>query len=204
MVLLFGQEVGGGILMGLGLGWIAYKTLKSIDAYHIEVQITLALVMLITVIGGWLHLSGPIAVVLAGLLLSTGMLAAVDEARLDLFIELKLLADVGLLGLPNAGKSTLLNRMLGEKISITSRKPQTTRNRILGVVHRPTAQLVLIDTPGVHRPQQPLNVRIVDTALSALGDVDLILLIVDPLRPDREAENFLLSRVAEARASPTS
>jgi GTP-binding protein Era len=105
---------------------------------------------------------------------------------------------VALVGAPNAGKSTLLNRMLGEKISITSRKPQTTRNRILGVVHRPTSQLVLIDTPGVHRTQQPLNVRIVDTALSALGDVDLILLIVDPLRPDREAEKFLLGRLAEA------
>ncbi len=105
---------------------------------------------------------------------------------------------VALVGAPNAGKSTLLNRMLGEKISITSRKPQTTRNRILGVVHRPTSQLVLIDTPGVHRTQQPLNVRIVDTALSALGDVDLILLIVDPLRPDREAEDFLLRRLAEA------
>jgi len=105
---------------------------------------------------------------------------------------------VALVGAPNAGKSTLLNRMLGEKISITSRKPQTTRNRILGIVHRPTSQLVLIDTPGVHRTQQPLNVRIVDTALSALGDVDLILLIVDPLHPDREAENFLLSRLPEA------
>ena len=105
---------------------------------------------------------------------------------------------VALVGAPNAGKSTLLNRMLGEKISITSRKPQTTRNRILGIVHRPTAQLVFIDTPGVHQAQQPLNVRIVDTALSALGDVDLILLIADPLRPNLQAENFLLKRLAEA------
>lgn len=105
---------------------------------------------------------------------------------------------VALVGTPNAGKSTLLNRMLGEKISITSRKPQTTRNRILGIVHRPAAQFVFIDTPGVHRAQQPLNVRIVDTALSALGDVDLILLVADALRPDRQAENFLLNRLAEA------
>lgn len=104
---------------------------------------------------------------------------------------------VALVGAPNAGKSTLLNRVLGEKISITSRKPQTTRNRILGIVHRPAAQLVFIDTPGVHRAQQPLNVRIVDTALSALGDVDLILLVADPLRPDLQAENFLLGRLAE-------
>ncbi len=69
VALLFGQEVGGGIVLGLGLGWIAYQALKSIDEYKIEVQITLALVMLITVIAGVLHLSGPIAVVLAGLLL---------------------------------------------------------------------------------------------------------------------------------------
>ena len=104
---------------------------------------------------------------------------------------------VALVGAPNAGKSTLLNRMLGEKISITSRKPQTTRNRIMGIVHRPASQLVFIDTPGVHRAQQPLNVRIVDTALSALGDVDLILLVADPLHPDLPAENFLLGRLAE-------
>jgi len=106
---------------------------------------------------------------------------------------------VALVGPPNAGKSTLLNRMLGEKISITSRKPQTTRNRILGIVHRPSAQLVFIDTPGVHRAHQPLNVRIVDTALSALGDVDLVLLMADPLRPDRDAENFLLGRLADIK-----
>jgi CPA1 family monovalent cation:H+ antiporter len=69
VALLFGREVGGGIVLGLGLGWIAYQALKSIDEYKIEVQITLALVMLITVLAGVLHLSGPIAVVLAGLLL---------------------------------------------------------------------------------------------------------------------------------------
>jgi len=69
VALLFGREVGGGIALGLGLGWIAYQALKSIDEYKIEVQITLALVMLITVIAGVLHISGPIAVVLAGLLL---------------------------------------------------------------------------------------------------------------------------------------
>jgi GTP-binding protein Era len=103
---------------------------------------------------------------------------------------------VALVGAPNAGKSTLLNRMLGAKISITSRKPQTTRNRILGIVHRPAAQFVFIDTPGVHQATMPFNVRIVDTALAALSDVDLVLLIADPLRPDRPAEDFLLDRLA--------
>ena len=105
---------------------------------------------------------------------------------------------VALVGAPNAGKSTLLNRMLGEKISITSRKPQTTRNRILGIVHRPSSQLVFIDTPGVHRTKNPLNIRIVDTALSAVGDVDLVVLIADPLHADVQAEDFLLSRLAES------
>jgi GTP-binding protein Era len=106
---------------------------------------------------------------------------------------------VALMGAPNAGKSTLLNRLLGTKISITSRKPQTTRNRILGIVHRPSAQLVFIDTPGVHLAQKPLNVRIVDAALSALSDVDVVLLMADAQRPDRQAETFLLDRLSEAR-----
>lgn len=106
---------------------------------------------------------------------------------------------VALVGAPNAGKSTLLNRLLGTKISITSRKPQTTRNRILGVVHRPGSQLVFIDTPGVHPSRQPLNVRIVDTALSALGEVDVALLMADAQRPDPQAEDFLIARLSEAR-----
>jgi GTP-binding protein Era len=71
---------------------------------------------------------------------------------------------VSIIGAPNAGKSTLLNRMLGQKISITSKKPQTTRNRIIGVVHRPSTQLVFIDTPGVHLARDLLNVRIVEVA----------------------------------------
>ena len=105
---------------------------------------------------------------------------------------------VAILGAPNAGKSTLLNRMLGEKIAITSRKPQTTRNRILGVVHRPKAQLVFIDTPGVHRSTTPLNVRIVDTALSALADVDLVLILADADKPDPASETYLLQRLEGA------
>jgi GTP-binding protein Era len=106
---------------------------------------------------------------------------------------------VALLGAPNAGKSTLLNRLLGTKISITSRKPQTTRNRILGIVHRRRSQLVFIDTPGVHKSRTPLNVRIVDTALAALGDVDLVLLMADAQRPDPSSEKYLLQRLTETR-----
>jgi GTP-binding protein Era len=102
---------------------------------------------------------------------------------------------VAIVGAPNAGKSTLLNRMLGEKISITSKKPQTTRNRILGVVHRPDVQIVFIDTPGIFKAKDTLNLRIVDTALSAIGDADMILFVLDAAKPDPTSEYFLAKRL---------
>ncbi len=108
---------------------------------------------------------------------------------------------IALVGAPNAGKSTLLNRMLGEKISITSKKPQTTRNRIIGVVHRPAAQLVFIDTPGVHKARSPLNVRIVEVALSTLADVDLVLIIVDASQADPESELFMVEKLKARKRS---
>jgi GTP-binding protein Era len=104
---------------------------------------------------------------------------------------------VAIAGTPNAGKSTLLNRMLGEKISITSKKPQTTRNRILGVLHRPDAQMVFFDTPGVFQAQDKLNTRIVDTAFSAVSDADLILLVIDVAHPDAHAERFVVKRLQD-------
>jgi GTP-binding protein Era len=106
---------------------------------------------------------------------------------------------VAIVGAPNAGKSTLLNRMLGEKISITSRKPQTTRNRILGVLHRPGAQLIFIDTPGIFKATDTLNLRIVDTALSAIGEADLILFMLDTASPDPASEYFLVRRLQKQR-----
>ena len=102
---------------------------------------------------------------------------------------------VSILGAPNAGKSTLLNRMLGEKISITSKKPQTTRNRILGVLHGPKSQMIFFDTPGVFEAKDKLNVRIVDAAFSALGDADLVLVVVDVSRPDPNAERYLVKKL---------
>ena len=102
---------------------------------------------------------------------------------------------VAIAGPPNAGKSTLLNRMLGEKISITSKKPQTTRNRILGVLHRPEIQIVFFDTPGIFEAKSKLNVRIVETALAAVGDADLILLVIDVSQPEQNAERFLVERL---------
>ncbi len=102
---------------------------------------------------------------------------------------------VAIVGAPNAGKSTLLNRLLGQKISITSKKPQTTRNRILGVLDRPAAQMVFLDTPGIHRTGKALNIRIVDVALAALADVDLILVLADASHPDVDAEQYLLQKL---------
>lgn len=98
-------------------------------------------------------------------------------------------------GAPNAGKSTLLNHLLGEKISITSKKPQTTRNRILGVVHRPAAQLIFLDTPGVHKPKDPLSIRMVDEAVAAISDGDLVLVIADVSKPLPDSEAYMLQQL---------
>ena len=106
---------------------------------------------------------------------------------------------VAIIGAPNVGKSTLLNRMLGEKLSITSKKPQTTRNRILGVLHRPAAQLVFLDTPGVHHSQKPLNLRIVETALDAMGDADMLLIIIDAATPDAASEEMMVKMLRKNR-----
>ncbi len=106
---------------------------------------------------------------------------------------------IAIVGAPNVGKSTLMNRILGEKLSITSKKPQTTRNRILGILHRPDSQLIFIDTPGVHLARRLLNVRIVETAVAALGDVDLVLLIIDVATPDSISENHLVTQLKKTQ-----
>ena len=86
---------------------------------------------------------------------------------------------VALVGRPNAGKSTLLNQLVGAKVAITSDKPQTTRHRILGVLTRPSGQVVFVDTPGVHRPHYRMNRRMMDATRSVLGSVDLVALLID-------------------------
>jgi GTPase len=84
-----------------------------------------------------------------------------------------------LVGRPNAGKSTLLNRLVGTKIAIVSDKPQTTRNRILGVRNYPDAQVAFLDTPGIHRPLHRMNARMVDVAVDTMHGVDVLCLVVD-------------------------
>jgi GTP-binding protein Era len=102
-------------------------------------------------------------------------------------------------GAPNAGKSTLLNRILGEKISIISSKPQTTRHRILGICHRPGAQIIFCDTPGIFIPKDPLNVKIVDTACGAIADADVLVAVVDAAHPDPTAEAFLSEKLRDLK-----
>ena len=86
---------------------------------------------------------------------------------------------VSFIGRPNAGKSTLLNRIVGQKLAIVSDKPQTTRTRVIGVKNYPDGQVVFVDTPGVHKPTHRMNVRMVDVALEAMREVDLLALVVD-------------------------
>src|SRR5512145_140042 len=86
---------------------------------------------------------------------------------------------VSLVGRPNAGKSTLVNRLVGQKVAIVSDKPQTTRNRILAVMNEPGGQVVLLDTPGIHKPMHRMNERMVQAAVKSLGQVDLAVWLID-------------------------
>jgi len=94
---------------------------------------------------------------------------------------------VAIVGRPNVGKSTLLNRLLGQKLAIVSHKPQTTRGRILGVVTRPDAQIALLDTPGLHTAKGGLNARMVEAALHTLADSDVVLFLIEAGTPSIDA-----------------
>jgi GTPase len=105
---------------------------------------------------------------------------------------------VALIGRPNAGKSTLLNRLVGEKIAAVSNKPQTTRFKILGVVNQPQGQIVLVDTPGVHKPGYELNRRMMAAVHDALLGVDVVCLIRDASAPTGNGDRFVLDLVKQS------
>ena len=107
---------------------------------------------------------------------------------------------VSFIGRPNAGKSTLLNRLVGEKLAIVSDKPQTTRTRILGVRNYPDAQVVFLDTPGIHRPLHRMNVRMVDAAVQTITEVDILGLVVDVTESLGRGDRYVFDLVKNATA----
>lgn len=109
---------------------------------------------------------------------------------------MKRFATVAIVGLPNAGKSTLLNTLLGQRLAATSQTPQTTRTRVLGVVERGPVQLAFLDTPGVHKPQHALNERMMGHVDAALGEADILLWVVDADGYLGEGEQSLVKRLA--------
>ncbi len=104
---------------------------------------------------------------------------------------------VAIIGRPNVGKSTLLNALLKEKIAIVSNWPQTTRTRILGVVHLPDTQIAFLDTPGLHKPFHQLNKRMVRTALDTIREADLLYLMVEATAPPGSGDRLVIEQVEE-------
>ena len=105
---------------------------------------------------------------------------------------------VSIIGRPNVGKSTLLNAILGEKIAIVTPKPQTTRNKIIGIHNLPYSQIIFIDTPGIHKPKHRLGEAMIKTAKEALSEVDIVLFMVEAYRP-REDERIVLDLIRKVR-----
>lgn len=101
---------------------------------------------------------------------------------------------VAIIGKPNVGKSTLLNTILGEKVSIVTEKPQTTRNKIIGIKNFPDAQIIFIDTPGIHRPKHKLGQFMVKQSYEAMDIVDIIVFMVEP-EPLKEAELLIIEKL---------
>jgi GTP-binding protein Era len=105
---------------------------------------------------------------------------------------------VAVAGRPNAGKSTLVNALVGTKIAIVSDKPQTTRRRVLGMLNRPDGQIVFVDTPGLHRPLHRLNRAMLDEAMEAILDVDVVVLVIDVAEREGAGDRHALELVAKA------
>jgi GTP-binding protein Era len=107
---------------------------------------------------------------------------------------------VTIAGRPNSGKSTLVNYLVGEKVSIVTDKPQTTRNVVRGIVTRPEGQIVLLDTPGVHKPGHRMNERMMQSVRNALSEVDIVALIVDASEPFGRGDEFTLELIKPVTA----
>jgi GTP-binding protein Era len=106
---------------------------------------------------------------------------------------------VSFIGRPNAGKSTLMNAIVGEKVAITSDKPQTTRKRILGVANVPGGQIAFLDTPGIHKPVHRMNQRMVDAAVEAMREADLVVLVIDVTEKTGSGDHFILNMLEKAK-----
>ena len=106
---------------------------------------------------------------------------------------------IAIVGRPNVGKSTLLNSLLGEKVAIVSKKPQTTRSRITGILTEGENQFVFLDTPGMLKPKNKLGDYMVKTINSTIGEVDAAILVVDAAKPASDVERTILKRLAERK-----
>ena len=107
---------------------------------------------------------------------------------------------ITLVGRPNVGKSTLVNAMCGQKVSIVSDKPQTTRTRVMGIRTTPEAQLVFVDTPGLHKPVTALGERVNATALDSVNDVDVVCLVIDATKPFGKGDQWVASHLDLSKA----
>src|SRR5687767_12140613 len=107
---------------------------------------------------------------------------------------------VALVGRPNAGKSTLINRILGHKVSIVSAKPQTTRNRIVGILNDPRGQIAFLDTPGIHKPLHKMNVRMMEHVRTAFTEADIVAVIIDADEPFGRGDEFVIEMLRELKA----
>ena len=106
---------------------------------------------------------------------------------------------VALIGRPNVGKSTLVNQLVGDKVAITSPVAQTTRNRLRAILTTPEAQLILVDTPGIHKPHHLLGERLVQSARSAIGEVDQVLLLLEGCEPPGRGDAFIVNLLRQQR-----
>ena len=108
---------------------------------------------------------------------------------------------VALVGRPNAGKSTLLNRILGQKVSIVSAKPQTTRNRIVGILNEARGQIAFLDTPGIHKPLHKLNVRMMEHVRTSFTEADIIALLIDASEEFGRGDQFVLDTLKQTEGA---